>query len=249
MTDDSTMGDRLRILRDRLSENRGHLVTQSELAKELGWTQARLSNYETGYRTLGASEISELYLRTFVSPLWLITGIGKMFDESITVGEFSEVLGSYAESRGETNYFPDTDTIPAKMGGRVPLISWNEAREWNYTIGGLLRNKTKDVNWILCPIERSDRAFALKVVDDDMVSSYGKSYPPGCIIFVDPKKAEHLGNGDRILAQISSADEVTFKSWVRYAGQILLKPLNESYPVIEEKFDVLGKVIAKLEVE
>ena len=75
-----------------------------------------------------------------------------------------------------------------------------------------------------------------------------KSYPDGCIIFVDPsRRSPH--NGERIIAKLAGNDEVTFKVYVEDAGKSFLKPLNPQFPAIFEPFKVLGTVIYKGEPE
>ena len=81
-----------------------------------------------------------------------------------------------------------------------------------------------------------------------MTSTHGKSYPEGCISFVDPDQ-KSPPNGARIIAKLAGSDEVTFKVLVMDAGRTWLKPLNPQHPPILEEFRVLGTVIGKWEDE
>jgi len=71
----------------------------------------------------------------------------------------------------------------------------------------------------------------------------GKSYPAGCVIFVDPEL--EVNNGDRVIATIPGSNEATFKVLVKDAGRYYLKPINPQYPIIEltEEMEICGKVI------
>ena len=76
----------------------------------------------------------------------------------------------------------------------------------------------------------------------------GRSYPEGCIIFVDPLKKSPV-NGARIIAKLSGTDEVTFKTFKQEDGRTWLQPINTSHEPIRDPFRVLGTVIGKWEDE
>ncbi|MNL74401.1 LexA repressor [compost metagenome] len=78
------------------------------------------------------------------------------------------------------------------------------------------------------------------------VHGNGRTYPAGCIIFVDPEKRTP-SNGDRIIAKMEGSDEVTFKVFKNEDGRMWLLPLNPSHEPIREPFKVLGTVIGKWE--
>jgi SOS-response transcriptional repressor LexA len=79
-----------------------------------------------------------------------------------------------------------------------------------------------------------------------MTAPYGKSYPEGCIIFVDPMRRSP-NSGERIIAKLEGANQVTFKTYMEDAGRCWLKPLNPQHPPIMDPFRVLGTVIGKWE--
>jgi SOS-response transcriptional repressor LexA len=81
-----------------------------------------------------------------------------------------------------------------------------------------------------------------------MTSTTGKSYPDGCIIFVDPER-KSPNNGERVIAKIEGAPEVTFKVYMYDAGRAWLRALNSNYPPIDNPFRVLGTVVGKWEDE
>jgi len=134
-----------------------------------------------------------------------------------------------------------------ELEGKVPLISWVQAGTWQPAADPYHPGDADE--WIDSPVRANESVYALRVRGDSMYNPSGpKSYPDGCIIFVDPtRRSPH--NGERIIAKIDGNDEVTFKVYVEDAGRVFLKPLNPQFPVIMEKFKVLGTVIYKGEPE
>lgn len=90
----------------------------------------------------------------------------------------------------------------------------------------------------------SERAFALRVRGDSMVSSTGgPSFPDGCIIVVDPSvTATH---GDNVVVQLLAAGEAVFKVYEFDGGKYFLKPLNSRYPIdpMPEGARIIGVVV------
>jgi len=99
-----------------------------------------------------------------------------------------------------------------------------------------------------CPVIHSASTFALRVRGDSMTAPYGNSrtYPEGCIIFVDPERRTPT-NGDRIVACLPDTNEVTFKVYKNEDGRQWLQPLNPAHEPIRAAFFVLGTVIGKWE--
>jgi SOS-response transcriptional repressor LexA len=129
--------------------------------------------------------------------------------------------------------------------GYVPIINWVQAGSW-------VDVEDPDVaesDWLPCPSSHGPHSYALRVEGDSMTSSYGKSYPDGCIIFVDPDQRGGVASGERVIAKLNGDNKVTFKVFVQDAGRRFLKPLNPQYPMIEEPFCILGKVIGNWEPE
>jgi SOS-response transcriptional repressor LexA len=102
--------------------------------------------------------------------------------------------------------------------------------------------------WLPYLKNNGEKTFALRVVGDSMTARFGKSYPDGCIIFVDPEQRTPT-NGDRIVAKLEDSELVTFKVFTQDAGRIWLRPLNASHPPIHDKFTVIGKIVGKWEDE
>ncbi|BCT33887.1 peptidase S24 [Pseudomonas protegens] len=132
-------------------------------------------------------------------------------------------------------------TAPA-TANMVPVISWAEAKAW--CVRGPGDESLRDRTTLLCPVTISKSGFVLQVIGDSMTNyGPGRSYPPGCLIFVDPEiKAK---NGDCVIASLPNAHEATFKVFVEDIGKRFLKSVNPQYPMLEmtEGILVCGKVI------
>ena len=126
--------------------------------------------------------------------------------------------------------------------GKVPLISWVQAGAWCEAICNF---EPYDAEvWISCPVPISRNGYALKVLGDSMTNpGPGRSYPSGCIIFVDPEN--QVNNGDRVVARVPRTNEVTFKVLDSDAGRVYLRPINPQYPIIDitEETQICGKVV------
>jgi SOS-response transcriptional repressor LexA len=124
--------------------------------------------------------------------------------------------------------------------GKVPLISWGQAGAWceaNF-------EQHDGESWLSCPVPISASGYALKVLGDSMTNpGPGRSYPAGCIIFVDPEA--ETKTGDSVIACVPRTNEATFKILVEDAGRQFLKPINPQYPLIDitEETHICGKVI------
>ena len=124
----------------------------------------------------------------------------------------------------------------------VPVLSWVQA-------GGFREPVTLELydveDRVPCLTSSSERTFALKVKGDSMTAQHlgERSYPPGIIILVDPEKPVYVGC--RVIAQISDANEATFKTYVEDCGRQYLKPIDPMYPMIEitPKVRICGVVI------
>ena len=131
-----------------------------------------------------------------------------------------------------------------RLRGLVPVISWVAAGSWDEAADPYAPGDGQ--NWKACPVSHSGRTYALRVRGDSMTAPHGKSYPDGCLIFVDPERRvpEH---GQPVIAKINGDAEVTFKLFMRDAGRVWLRALNPAYPPITDEFAVLGSVIGKWE--
>jgi len=150
------------------------------------------------------------------------------------------------ESGSRSNAVPDPSASNVTDNfhhmGKVPLISWVQAGMWCETVCSL---ESCDAElWLPCPVKISSTGYALRVVGDSMTNpGLGRSYPDGCVIFVDPEIVTN--NGDRVIARLPASNEATFKVLVTDAGKNYLKPINPQYPIIEitEEMQICGKVV------
>ena len=133
-----------------------------------------------------------------------------------------------------------------KTTGVVPLISWVQAGEWGEAADPLQPGEAE--RWLPCATGHGPHTYALRVRGDSMTAGYGKTYPEGCIIFVDPDRRSP-DNGQRVIAKLAGTSEVTFKLFKQEDGRRWLHPLNPSHLPIREAFNVMGTVIGKWEDE
>lgn len=119
--------------------------------------------------------------------------------------------------------------------GRVPLISWVQAGSFCQIVDQFEPGYAEQ--WLMTVQDLGPNAYALRVQGDSMTAPYGRSYPDGVIIYVDPDAP--ITNGCRVIAKIPGAEEATFKVYVEDAGKKFLKPLNHQYPTIEMTPDMV----------
>ena len=190
---------------------------QSDLAKKLNQSPQTLNNWEAR----GMSKAGILIASKALN-------IDAIYIESGTLNT--------------RNVIPNTSPAPS-VKGEVPVISWVQAGTWNEAMDC---ERQDDLNYLPCISNHSECSFALRVRGDSMTAPYGKTYPEGCIIFVDPE-IRMPSSGDRIIAKVNGEAEVTFKVFMKEGEKIWLKPLNSQHPIITDEFKVLGKVIGKWE--
>jgi SOS-response transcriptional repressor LexA len=76
-----------------------------------------------------------------------------------------------------------------------------------------------------------------------MTSSVGTSFPEGTLILVAPDIEPR--SGQFVVARMLDSNEATFKQLFRDAGELYLKPLNQSYPtkVVDDTWEIVGTVV------
>ncbi|MGV2703465.1 UNVERIFIED_CONTAM: hypothetical protein MT382_08645 [Aeromonas salmonicida] len=155
---------------------------------------------------------------------------GDSLPEVKRLGEISQIIGKSVQwmlTGEDSNLEEFSDQI-----GMLPVISWVQAGA--FCSSGDIPLPEEVDEWIPSPVRVGDRAYAVRVKGDSMVSrDGGRSYPEGTVLIVDPDVDPEAGK--RVVARIG--DETTFKELVRDAGEWFLKPLNPQYkmiPVTEE---------------
>lgn len=195
------------------------------------------------FETLTA--IARKFEATGVTAEWLLTG-----NKDYTPAHRLEVRHELND-HGIPYENPAQLIISGKLEnrGNVPLISavsagcWCEATD-NYAPGDA-------EEWLPCPDKHGPHTYALRVIGDSMTSHIPgqRSYPEGCVIYVDPDKP--VTNGSRVIAKLPNTNEVTFKEYREDSGKKYLKPINTQYSIQEISADTLlcGVVIGKYEPE
>lgn len=125
--------------------------------------------------------------------------------------------------------------------GLVPVISKVQAGSWKEEFDEFQPGDAEE--FLPCPRSHSQYTYALRVEGDSMTASQGRSYPQGSVVYCDPEQAAGVVSGDLVIAKIKGEDEVTFKQYIKDGSRQYLKPLNGSYPVIQDEFRILSKVI------
>ena len=203
-------------------------LTQAQLAAAAKVSQGTIGNLESGFRGYGES----------------IVGIAAALGVTPEYLRSAELGFAAFPVRNVENVTPGPD-----LNGKVPLISWVQAGDWGEAIDHFQPGEAEE--WIPCVRKHSSSSYALRVRGDSMTAPHGNSrtYPEGCIIFVDPEKRAPT-NGDRIIAKLSGpTSEVTFKVFKQEDGRTWLQPLNPSHEPIRDEFKVLGTIIGKWEDE
>lgn len=125
----------------------------------------------------------------------------------------------------------------------VPLLSWAEA--------GVVGQEEvrRDRPIVNAPMQVSDRAFALTVESDSMVSPSPaeRSLPPGMLIIVDPSVPPKAG--DFVVARLPGAPAATCRKLIEDSGFLYLAALNPRYTElvrVTPDVQLVGRVMGAL---
>jgi SOS-response transcriptional repressor LexA len=152
---------------------------------------------------------------------------GQSEDPKVTIlRKLAECLGTtLAELEGNSTSEEDKST--------VPLIEWNQLTD---------PSAKKLATFIPCPTSHGPNTFATRVKDNTMTAQYGRSYPEGSIIYIDPDRAHEAKPGDRVFAIIEGKIP-SFKLYGEADGERYLQSINLQYPIITRQFEITGLVI------
>ncbi|WP_288076490.1 S24 family peptidase [Pseudomonas sp.] len=198
-------------------------ISQAALARACSITAPSVNDWLSG-KTQTIEGKNLLLAAEFlkVSPGWLATGKGSMRKDSVDEGSNVEMA------------------LQPTRSFSYPEISWVEA--------GHAREAVDVSNVALYPQHTSDvwageDAFWLKVSGDSMTAPSGISFPEGTLILVAPDIEPR--SGQFVVARMIASDEATFKQLVRDAGDLYLKPLNQSFPTkpIDDAWEIVGTVL------
>lgn len=215
-----SFGKRLKAARVRAGK------TQADLAKLFGISRESVASWESDETLPTADKLPRL-----------AQAVRSSVDQLMSGDKARNLHGIHASS--DVAAGPD-------IRGRVPLVSWVRAGEFDEAVDNLRPGDAEE--WYPLPKRAGAHTYCLRVQGDSMTAPYGKSYPQGCIIFVDPDQRSPA-NGQRVIAKLKGSADVTFKVFVKEAGKVFLRPLNPQYPPIADAFKIIGTVIGKWEDE
>lgn len=119
----------------------------------------------------------------------------------------------------------------------IPLIDESYARYFT-NVDALPADEIQQ--WVASPEDMNGLGFAITVRGDSMVSDNGGGYPDGSIA-VFTNEVEGLKSGDLVLVCIDDADDsITFKKYIKDAGDSFLAPLNNLYAPLHIESTILG---------
>ncbi len=211
----------------------------TEIAKALGGSDQSATNWKT--RGVPKEKIIEAAMLYKANVAYIKNGVLPQF---LTYSKPQPLPSSNTQIQSQGGQSNQNVQAAPDVQNRIPLISWVQAGGWTEAVD--IYEPGYAERWLPFLKTNGDRTFALRVVGDSMTARFGKTYPEGCIIFVDPENRTPE-NGDRIIAKLQGTHEVTFKVFTKDAGRCWLRPLNDSHPPIYEEFSVVGKVIGKWE--
>lgn len=73
--------------------------------------------------------------------------------------------------------------------------------------------------------QHGQHTYVLSVSGDSMVNTNGRTYPEGCVIYVDPDQRDVV-SGDRVIAKVNGDNQVTFRVLDVDGRKQFLRPLN-----------------------
>jgi transcriptional regulator with XRE-family HTH domain len=195
-------------------------ISEAELAR-----RAKM-NQPTVHRIM-AGDSSDPRLSNLIT---LANAMGYTLDDLIT--EHSQLDGTTIRETGKPYTHKNPNEVP------------------NYTIKQLNRGETTTATAI-CPFPHGPNTYAFNVdgmpgSPTPMHPSYGRAYPIGSVVFVDPDKVDEIENGDPVAAILTDDNVFCFRMLYRDGGSELLMPLNPQFPHVDRPYKIVGKVIGAI---
>ena len=127
-------------------------------------------------------------------------------------------------------------TMLATANTSLPIIAWNEARDWKKTIDSIAEENY--FAWIVMD-SKDTGAFAVKVVGDAMWPQFQEN----TLLIIDP--LQPYKNRDFVIAYIHKNDEIVFRQLITEGKYKLLKAINPIFPIIEidDCDEIIGAII------
>jgi len=116
----------------------------------------------------------------------------------------------------------------------IPLLSWEEARDWKP------ETKSSNIHIMNLFIAISPSTFALEIKND----SSRPAFPPGTYIIIDPE--EKIVHRSLVIAVEKGSKEVIFRQFLVENNDSYLKPLNAEFPakLIDKSTKIKGVFVA-----
>lgn len=132
------------------------------------------------------------------------------------------------------------------ISGRIPLVTWAQARNWDAQ-GGIDQANVEE--WIQWPAVHGPNTFALRIVGESNFDPAGeKSYAPGDIIAVDPNRRPN--NRNMVVVHLDGDDNASLRQILMDGESTrMLRLLNPTWPnrltQMPSNARIVGVVIGK----
>lgn len=230
------IGTRIQQIRESLTDPS---VSQSDLARALGVTPQAVQKWEAGKAEPRPAKLTEIAhaLRTSLADLMA----GTKYDELINVNESSD--------KGADKPLPRNSEQISRMQesfGRLPLISWENAKKWGRGMAGL---HSEDIEgWLPSPLDHGGDSFVVRIEGEANFDPMGpKSYAPGDFVAIDPSKK--VTNRCMVMLRMPNEARAVFRQLLTEGDVRMLKWLNPNWPaqVIQMPADaeIIGVAIGK----
>jgi len=132
---------------------------------------------------------------------------------------------------------PKADYIvkKSKPATLAPVISWEQIDDFKNL------NTDEVTEWIANPTENSN-AYYLRVTGEAMHSQESVTFSKGMLILVEP--TIEAVTDDFVIAKLDSQNSLIFRQLKQdESGKSYLKPLNASFPIAFDEFNIVGKIV------
>lgn len=200
--------------------------TRKEAGKNLGLSPSQVSDYANGIKGMAEKLANRIEAKA-----------------KIPEGILSIEHPKLSHNRKFTFSDEASTKFNLKTQGYYPLIDWSNAGDWEKAV----MSSSKVKSWPFHEKDQSDKTFCLNVLDDSMTNRacVRPSYLKGDIIFIDPDKVDLSTNGSAVLARLidSQTHNIIFRTLIIQGTKSFLKPINDTYPIIYDDFEIIGLVL------
>lgn len=232
------------LIRNHYGDKQANFIAETEQ------NQGEISGILGGKKAFGEKKAAALESVARIAPGSLDQPVGTPFvfiEQSTTASSPNE-----PQSKGQMPPLFSGMRLPAraiigsndiaagpKLHGKLPLISWAQARTWDTLVTAFAQENAED--WLDCPVPHSKEAFCLRVIGDTMDDGTLEGYREGEIIFIDP--AMQAEPGKDVIAR-SADGTVMFRRLKEDPEGLYLLGLNgKKITRLSAGADFLGVVI------